>query len=162
MYVTGAIHLTFAVLALTFGLGMVLLRKGTRRHRRIGWIYVISMLGLNATALMIYRLFGVFGPFHVAALLSLLTVIFGIIAPLRRRPRSNWVEHHAYWMSWSYVGLLAAAVSEVTTRVPASPFWWLVFGSTLLVIAVGRYLINSRVPEILRDPRRGGQTAAPQ
>ncbi len=153
MYVTGVIHLTFAVSALVFGLIVVMMPKGTRRHRKAGWVYAVSMVGLNGTALMIYRLFGGFGPFHVFALISLLSVVAGVVPVVRRRPRETWLEHHAYWMTWSYVGLVAAGVSEVATRVPASPFWWMVAGSTLLVIGVGRYVINSRVPGILKAVR---------
>ncbi len=153
MYLTGALHVALALVALVSGLVMVVMRKGTLRHRKVGWVYAVSMLGLNATALLIYRLFGGFGPFHVAALVSLLTIIAGLIPAVRRRPRRKWLEHHAYWMTWSYVGLAAATVSEVTTRVPASPFWWMVFGSTLVVIAGGRHLINSRVPIALQRIR---------
>lgn len=153
MYITGVVHVAFALMALVSGLVVVLMRKGTPRHRKIGWVYAVSMLGLNVTALLIYRLFGRFGPFHIAALLSLLTIIAGLITVVLRRPRRNWVDHHAYWMAWSYVGLCAAAASEITTRVPDSPFWWMVLGSTLLVIAGGRQLINSRVPIALQRMR---------
>ncbi len=150
MYLIGALHVALALVALVSGFIMVVTRKGTLRHRKIGWVYAVSMLGLNATALLIYRLFGGFGPFHVLALVSLLTIIAGLIPAVRRRPRREWLEHHAYWMTWSYVGLASAAVSEVTTRMPASPFWWMVIGSTLVVIAGGRHLINSRVPIALQ------------
>jgi len=75
----GLVHLACAVVALGAGAGVLLLRKGTRRHRRLGWVYVAAMLGLNLTALLIYRLFGRFGPFHLAALLSLVTVLAGLL-----------------------------------------------------------------------------------
>ncbi len=161
VYLTGLIHIGFALAALGSGLVVVLRPKGTAPHRHVGRIYAASMIGLNGTALMIYRLFGGFGPFHVFALISLVTVAGGLVPVIRRRPRGRWVEHHAYWMTWSYVGLLAAAVSEITTRVPSSPFWWMVFGSTLLVVAIGQRLISSHVPRIVGEMRRdstGAQT----
>ena len=37
-------------------------------------MYVLSMLLLNITALMIYDLYGRFGPFHVASVISLATI----------------------------------------------------------------------------------------
>lgn len=89
MYVTGAVHLLFAIAALASGLFIVLRRKGTRTHRRVGRVYALSMIGLNVTALMIYRLTGTFGPFHVAALVSLLTIVGGVLPALRRRPRGG-------------------------------------------------------------------------
>ena len=51
---------------------------------------------LNVTALMIYRLFGTFGPFHVAALVSLATLAAGVVTVVRRRPARTWVEHHYF------------------------------------------------------------------
>ncbi len=146
------------MVALTSGCVVIVMKKGGPRHRFLGTIYAGSMLGLNGTALMIYRLFGGFGPFHVLALLSLVTVVAGMAAVLRRRPRKNWLEHHAYWMTWSYVGLVAAAVAEITTRVPEAPFWWMVFASTFIAVGIGRYLIKSRVPGVIEAMRTGGRS----
>ena len=85
-------------------------RKGTPRHRLAGRLYVFFMWALNVTALMDYELFGYFGPFHWMALISLATVIAGHLAALRKRP--GWRQFHAYMMSGSYVGLIAAAFAE--------------------------------------------------
>jgi len=144
----GWVHLTSAVMALASGAAVLLRRKGSRAHRRMGWVYVGSMLVLNATALMIYRLTGSFGPFHVAALLSLATVLIGIVPAVRRRP-ANWVEHHYWWMTYSYVGLWAAAVSEVATRTPGFRFWWAVIVATLLVMGIGSTLIRRRAEAVI-------------
>jgi hypothetical protein len=108
------------------------------------------MILLNVTALMIYRLFGYFGPFHVAAVLSLGTVLGGTIAAARRRPRGKWIEVHFYLMAFSYVGLVAAAFAEVATRIPGTRFWWAVLVVSLLIIAVGTRWIKSRAADMLR------------
>ena len=108
------------------------------------------MAGVNATALMIYDLFGGFGPFHVAALVSGATVLMGVIASLRRKPRKLWIASHAYWMLWSYVGLAAAAVAEVSTRYLAIPFGLNVGIATFVVVGIGWAVIRWRVPRILR------------
>ncbi len=71
----GWLHSVLAMSAIVSGAAMLLRQKGTRSHRRIGWLYVTSMVGLNVTALGIYRLSGHFGPFHAAAIVSLATVI---------------------------------------------------------------------------------------
>lgn len=160
MSALGWFHMTCAVVALGSGAAVLARRKGTRAHRRLGWVYVGSMLLLNVTALMIYRLFGGFGPFHVAAVFSLATVIAGVVQPIRRR-RTNWVEHHYQWMTWSYVGLCAAAVSEVGTRVPGFQFWWAVMIGTFLVIGVGATLIRRRASAVLAPFRRHAKTATP-
>ena len=71
MNTIGLLHSVLAMSAIISGAAMLLRQKGTRSHRRIGWVYVASMVGLNVTALGIYRLSGNFGPFHAAAIVSL-------------------------------------------------------------------------------------------
>jgi uncharacterized membrane protein len=145
----GLVHALFGVSALIFGLGVLLRRKGTRVHRRIGQGYVVSMLFLNATALMIYDLYGRFGPFHIASVISLATVGAGFVPVSLRRPRTGWMQLHATFMCWSYVGLLAAFVSEVAVRVPGVGFGPAVIVTTVLIVAGGAVLIHTRVPRIL-------------
>jgi uncharacterized membrane protein len=166
----GWIHTVAALAALTAGAAVLLTRKGTRRHRQLGWTYVVSMLALNVTALLIYRLFGRFGPFHVGAVFSFVTVVAGTAAALGARrararrdtaTRARALELHYQLMTWSYVGLLAAAVSELATRVPAlrpRPEQGLAFGltvaaATLLVVGVGARLIRRRRSALLAPYR---------
>jgi uncharacterized membrane protein len=112
----GAAHLTSAFVALALGAVVVLERKGTSSHRMMGAGYVLAMAFVNLTALGLYRLTGRFGPFHLLALVSLATVVWGVLAVLRRR--EDWLHSHYYSMAWSYVGLLAAACAESVLRVP--------------------------------------------
>ena len=136
------LHIGTAVSALVFGLFVFLARKGTRLHKQVGYAYFFNMLALNVSALFIYRLTGDFGPFHGAALASLLTLIAGFIPAYLRLPQRRWLELHYEFMSWSYVGLVAAAVSEGVTRIPAAPFWPAVFAGTLVVLIMGGVLIG--------------------
>lgn len=154
----GWMHASFAVVALLAGAAVLLRPKGTAAHRRLGWVYVGSMLGLNITALLIYRLFGGFGPFHVAALLSLATVLGGMLPARRRRP--GWVVRHFWWMTYSYVGLLAAAAAEVFTRIPGTRFWWAVVLTSAAIIGLGAVLINRRAGKVLA-PFGGTRASAP-
>jgi uncharacterized membrane protein len=147
----GLVHTLFGVAALILGFVVLLCRKGTRLHRRIGQGYFLNMLLLNATALMIYDLYGRFGPFHVAALVSLATVVGAFVPVYFRRPRATWMRHHAALMCWSYVGLLAAFVSEVATHAPGIRFGYGVAAATIGVVAGGAVLIRTRVPRILRE-----------
>ncbi|MDX1555092.1 MAG: DUF2306 domain-containing protein [Xanthomonadales bacterium] len=145
-------HFATALLAMGTGAVVVLNAKGTLFHRWMGRLYASSMLLLNLTALAIYDLFGGFGPFHVAAIGSLVTIVIGVAAAWRRRP--GWRVRHAYWMSWSYAGLLAAAVSESTTRYFQFDFGWSVTLSTVVVLTAGGLLINRLVPSALRPGNR--------
>ena len=135
------LHIGTAISALVLGLGVFLTRKGTRLHKQLGYAYFFNMLGLNISAFFIYRLTGHFGPFHGAALASLLMLIAGFIPSYLRLPQGRWLELHYEFMNWSYVGLVAAGVSEATTRLPSSPFWLAVAAGTLAVFVIGGILI---------------------
>jgi uncharacterized membrane protein len=135
-------HLLAACTALLAGLGVILTRKGTRLHKQLGYVYFFNMLGLNISALFIYRLTGHFGPFHGAALASLLTLIAGFLPVYLRLPEGRWLRLHYEYMNWSYVGLVAAGVSEAATRLPSAPFWPAVFAGTLAVFLIGGRLIG--------------------
>jgi len=154
------VHFVSALLAMAVGAAVLLLKpKGGKSHRRLGLVYVALMLTMNATALMIYKLFGGVGPFHVFAILSLVGIAFGWRAIYKARAaraqgqmlkRSHYIEVHYYWISWSYVGLLAAAASEAITRLPMFHFirsggLWFglgVAGATLVVVGIGAWRIN--------------------
>jgi uncharacterized membrane protein len=135
------LHIGTAISALIFGLGVVLLHKGTRLHKQLGYAYFFNMLGLNLSAFFVYQLTGHFGPFHGAALVSLITLFAGFITAYLRLPRDSWLELHYEFMNWSYVGLIAAGISEAAVRIPSSPFWPAVAVSMLIVFLLGGALI---------------------
>lgn len=150
MSTLGWIHTTFGIIALLAGTAVVLLRKGTRWHRTLGHVYLTSMISLNVTALFIYRLFGHFGPFHWLALNSLLTLIAGMVPVFTRRP--GWLERHAIFINISFIGLVAAMASEITSRIPGlEDNFGLVVGLTsVLIIGVGMVLLFRNLPISLR------------
>jgi uncharacterized membrane protein len=140
--IASGFHIAAAVSALVFGLCVLLVRKGTRLHKQFGYAYFCNMLGLNISALFIYKLTGHFGSFHGAALASLLTLIAGFIPAYLHFPHRHWKELHYEFMNWSYVGLIAAGVSEVATRLPSAPFWPAVVASMFAVFLLGAMLIS--------------------
>ena len=158
----GVVHLVFSIIAIGVGAVVVMNAKGTRWHRTFGHIYATSMVGVIVTAFSIYDLTGKFGPFHVAASLSAVTLSAGLYFVLARRPKYNWIEWHAQWMSWSFIGLMAALTAESLTRfiMPrAAPLLeerelWSVFWSTVVVVglvtfAVGWWLVKTKLPQAL-------------
>jgi uncharacterized membrane protein len=151
----GLTHLVFAIVALAAGTLVVLARKGTRFHRSVGHLYLTSMLAVNVTALLIYDLSGTFNFFHLSALFSLVCLVIGMGPVLTRRPRQHWLELHAHFVSGSYVGLVAAAAAEATSRIPGVEFGLAVGLTTLAVVAAGVVLIQLRAPRaIARFQRR--------
>ena len=145
-------------MALLSGAAVVVSRKGTSVHSRLGYLYAAAMSGLIMTAFMIYDLFGAWGAFHWAAVVALATLIGGLAEIVGTR-RRGWMMRHATWMSWSYVGLLAAFVAESLTRwvvpllVPSLSgsseerlFWTAVGLGSAVVVAVGAWVISRRLP----------------
>lgn len=160
---TGTFHVLFSLGALLLGAAVLLLPKGTRWHRTWGQGYAWCMLGVIATSFAMYNLTGRLTPFHLAALVGGVTLAGGMWTVLGRRPRKHWIEAHAIWMAWSYVGLSAALVAESLTRFvmplivdtlernawwPA--FWILVAAGSFGVFAVGGWLIRVRLPAAVK------------
>ena len=158
----GVVHLVFSIITIGAGAVVVMNAKGTRWHRTFGHIYATSMVGVIATAFSIYDLTGNFGPFHVAASLSAVSLSGGFYSVLARRPKYNWIEWHAQWMSWSYIGLIAALIAESLTRfiMPRvallleehelwNVFWSIVVVSALGTFAVGWWVIKTKLPQAL-------------
>ncbi|UOR07573.1 DUF2306 domain-containing protein [Hymenobacter aerilatus] len=145
---TGLIHLLSALLAMLTGAMVLLNRKGGHTHKRLGYAYVACMLVLNATAFMIYHLFGTFGPFHALSIVSL-TVLTGGILPMWWRVK-NALHWHYYFMNWSVVGLYAAFWAETLTRtLPSQRFWPMVLVATVLTATVGSLLIRRNAARFL-------------
>lgn len=148
-HLLGTLHLSLAVVALAAGCLVALLRKGTQRHRNLGRIYVVALLGVNGTALAIYELSDGFGPFHVAAMVSLVTVVAGMLPMWRRRRPPGWLPRHAFWMAGSYVGLLAAAASETATRYLHWNLGAVVVFTSGLIIVIGLAVMFRYIPRII-------------
>ena len=145
----GIAHVCFGVLALVLG-GLVFSQpKGTQRHRRIGYGYVVSMLMLNGLSFLMYRFtghFGHLGPFHILSIISLVTLANGWMVAFFRRPADRWLQIHIWWMGWSYIGLWAATATEVMVRLPfvqnGSSALLAIVGTTLVVTGIGMVFLT--------------------
>nr|WKN39191.1 DUF2306 domain-containing protein [Tunicatimonas sp. TK19036] len=135
----GAFHLMVAILALISGTLVLLMKKGTQRHKLVGYFYAFNMLLVNLTAFGIYRLWGGFGIFHIAAIIGLVTLLAGMIPVMIRKPRDNYMGWHFSFMYWSVIGLYAAFVSETLTRIPETPFFGMLGIATFGVMAVASW-----------------------
>lgn len=139
---TGLVHLISAVIALVTGTLQLIMTKGTSIHKKIGLAYAASMTVLLITAFMIYRLFGGWGLFHWAAVVSSVTLAGGIIPVILKKP-ANWLEFHFSFMYWSVMGLYMAFAAEVLTRVPETPFFGMVGLATGLIGFLGGWYFYS-------------------
>lgn len=114
----GLLHFLSAIVALISGLIVLIINKGTNRHKTVGYVYFISMLIVNISAIPITNMTGSIGIFHVFILMSLPTLLLAMYYPIFARKRDNWVQSHFTYMYWSYIGLFAAFVAEVMIRLP--------------------------------------------
>ncbi len=143
----GLFHTIMASVAMITGLVVVFNTKGTIFHKRIGYVYVVSMLLLNLSAFFIVN-FGGFSIFHFFSIISLATVIAGILPAIRKT--KNWFGYHYYFMSWSVVGLYCAFWSEVGTRFVKNmqQFWWAVALATIITILIGNSIIKKQAKKL--------------
>ncbi len=133
----GFIHLIASLLALITGFMVLVMKKGTKSHVKVGYIYVLSMALLIATSFMIYRLFNGWGIFHYTSIISLITIALGMIPIWTKKPVNSWKYLHFSFMYWSVVGLYAAFAAEILTRIPETPFFGMVGIATTVIMLIG-------------------------
>lgn len=97
----------------------------------------LAMLLVNLTAFGIYRLFTGFGPFHVAALISLVSLGGGMFPVYFKDRIAGWYHLHISFMYYCVIGLYAAFLSEIVTRIPDLNFGIMVGLGTGLVMLLG-------------------------
>lgn len=133
----GLTHLISGIFALIFGGLVILLKKGTIIHKRVGYFYVFSMTVLILTSFGIYRLFGKFGVFHFLSIVSIFSLVAGMLPMFKKVRTSKDYEIHFKRMYWSVVGLYAAFAAESFVRIPKfGGFWTAVAWSFVLVFIV--------------------------
>ena len=115
---TGLIHFIAAIFALLLGTLVLILEKGTQKHKLIGKLYALTMLVVLTTAFMTYRLFGTWGIFHWTAVISSLTLICGLVPILTKKPAQHYISLHFSFIYWSVMGVYGAFVSETLVRMP--------------------------------------------
>ena len=134
--------------ALLAGAGVLLVPKGTHPHRVIGTVYVVALVLVNLAALSLHRE-NAFGVFHALAVASLVTIGVGLSPLLLGRRSVPVIVTHAYCMTWSYAGLVAAGCGQLVVAIAPDDLGWmvpLVIGSVLSISGV---VIFARVPSTL-------------
>lgn len=141
----GLFHVAMAFAAMLVGPVVLWFPKGTERHKYLGYAYATFMLLLNLSAFMIYSLRGSASVFHLFALISLITLVAGILPAFQKKKKKSWYQQHYYFMSWSVVGLYCAFWSETGTRLlEGQHFWWVVLLATFATAMIGKVLINRK------------------
>jgi uncharacterized membrane protein len=143
-----AAHVLAAFSALGTGAGVLFLRKGTHTHRVIGTVYVLALVLVNVAALSLHRE-DTFGVFHALAVVSLVTIAVGLSPLLFGRRSTMVITTHAYCMTWSYAGLVAAGCGQLTVAVDPDVGAWVVPAAIATVLCISGIVIFGRVPSTL-------------
>ncbi len=143
------IHAAAAILALLVGAIVLFRRKGDRRHRVLGklWVTLMAIVALSSFFIWTIRLWGVFSPIH---LLSILTLFLLWRAVSYARARN--IVLHKRTMQYTYVlalvitGLFTFYPGRIMSKVAfgpegATPAKIAVFALVLVVVAVAAWLV---------------------
>jgi hypothetical protein len=114
----------------------------------IGTVYVLALVLVNLAALSLHRE-NTFGVFHALAVVSLATIAVGLLPLLFGMRSPMAIANHAYWMTWSYAGLVAAGCGQLTVAVGQEGGAWVIPATISTVLAVSGVVIFGRVPSIL-------------
>ena len=156
----GATHMVLAMLCIMVGAIQLMRPKHGAAHRARGYAFVYGMVVVDGLAMLLYRFTGSFDAFHVGAIVNLAAIVAAMV-PMLMTPRpANWKQWHYRSMSWGFVGLMAAAVTELivrTVRLTHEQAWAASGGMAVLVTAIGYAMIERYRPRSKEPP-----TAAPE
>jgi uncharacterized membrane protein len=155
----GAIHTVLALSGIVVGLVQLLRPKRGAGHRARGYAFVYAMLIADGTAMLIFQFTGKFNILHAGAIVNLVCVVLGVVPVLRSPRRANWKNQHYYFIAWSYVGLLAAAATELVVRTvhlaTRGQAWTVTAFVSIVVTAIGYVLIERYRPGSESKPVSG-------
>jgi uncharacterized membrane protein len=139
-----------AVSALLVGAVVLGLPKGVGPHRLVGSTYVVCLVVVDVAALSVHRE-ATFGVFHALAVVSLLTIVAGVLPFLLGSRSPLAVNMHAYCMAWSYAGLVAAGCGQLAVNAESGlgVGSWMVPTVIVAVLAISGLLIFRRIPPIV-------------
>jgi uncharacterized membrane protein len=153
------IHVITAVAGLALGAAVLSMPKGTPLHRRIGIAYFGAMLVTNLSIMpvsaRVMPIIGTFGFFHILAVVSLITLMFGglALAQWHKSRDPERMRAHQNHMAFSYLGLVMAAASEIIVNpnlgvsgvTTMSQFWTLLAIVNVVIYAGGSFVIISKL-----------------
>jgi hypothetical protein len=111
----------------------------------IGTVYVLALVLVNVAALSLHRE-STFGVFHALAVASLVTIAVGLSPLLLGKRSPTVITTHAYCMTWSYAGLVAAGCGQLSVAVGENVGAWLVPVTIAAVLALSGVVIFGKVP----------------
>ena len=152
MSLLSVMHVVIALLAATAGVALFALRKGDRRHRVIGWIYVAFML--TSLAAILIRGVREPHPFHGYALITAAGVVAAVVVSRFRRQTPGWRAWHACLMSFSMLAAVVAiggVIGGLLTGVGTGAVYYRMFNGVIVVFTLAGLAVIGTRPVIWRD-----------
>ncbi|MTI38594.1 DUF2306 domain-containing protein [Fulvivirga lutimaris] len=113
----GGIHFFSAILGMTTGLFIFITKKGTQVHKRVGYVFIISLLTVNISSMFIYDFNnGSISVFHFLIPVSLLFLLYGTLPMFIKSLSKNKINKHIIGMNGAAIGLWAAGATEYFVR----------------------------------------------
>ncbi len=151
------VHVAAAMVAIASGAAVFALRKGTRWHRRIAYVYVAAMIVTTSVVAFVPATILPFGKsgwgfFHLFILVGFVSSVLGVfgLVQWRRTRQRRWLRMHQIRFAFSYAGLLMAGLSQVATNArfgivtdlePAA--FWISFSiSNGAILAVAMFFVH--------------------
>ncbi len=156
----GAIHLLAATSSLVLGTAVLLVPKQNPFHKPAGYAYLAGMALMITTAFGIYRQYGGFGIFHVAALLTGLTLLARMLPVFWKKRVRHWLRWHYGFMYLSVLELYIALVAELLVRTPGATFGRVAALSSAVVLIPGGLLFFTRLAKSWQARARRPKTVA--
>lgn len=149
-FYVGAVHVVAACTAMAVGIAVLSRRKGDGWHVGLGRVYVTGMLVVNVAALLSYEATGRPGPFHVLAVISIVTTLLGWLSLRGRRRGVRAVAAHASFMTWSWIGVVTAGLAQLANQQVPQRSPWPVLVVVGVATAIGVVCVPRAVARQLR------------
>jgi uncharacterized membrane protein len=144
----GLIHTALAGLCIILGLAQLMQRKGGAMRRVLGYVFVCAMVMADLSALAVPQ--SGFSLLHLRAIVNLVCIAAATLPMLRRPRETDWMSVRYRWMAGAYLGLVAAAATELVVRIvpftARAQVWTATAVVTGLTAAVGCFLIGRYDP----------------
>jgi uncharacterized membrane protein len=112
------LHIVASLGAVVAGLCVVVLDKGTARHRLVGKVYAALTYTLCGASFFIFETSGTFSVFHMVAIQNAALVTAGLAAARLRNRLTGWVTWHLRFMMYSYLALVATGALQFLEYLP--------------------------------------------
>lgn len=119
-----ALHAVAALGALALGTVQMLMPKGGRRHKAMGYIWAVLMMTVAASSLFIHqtRMWGPFSPIHILSVITIIGVPSAVLAARRGELKKHrFAMMQLYWLALITAGAFTLMPGRIMHSVIFGP-----------------------------------------